>query len=84
MRNREHSDGTEPDPLPDNDDNKYDDEKADDAKADDNQGGDADADQGGDADDPNFDASSLPHFTESHHNPYSEYFQFAPGSNYFY
>ncbi len=57
MRNREHDDGTEPDPLPDDDD------KADDDKADDNEGG--------DVDDPNFDASSLPHYTESHINPFS-------------
>ncbi len=70
MRNREHSDGTEPDPLPDNDD------AADDEQADDNQGDDAGSDT--------FDSSSIPHYTESHHNPYSEYFQFAPGSNYFY
>ena len=56
MRNREHSDDAEPDPLPDNDD-AADGDQADDT-ADDDQGGDADADD-------TFDSSTLPHNTET-------------------
>jgi len=50
MRNREHSDGTEPDPLPDEEDAEDDD------KADDDQGDDAGSDT--------FDSSLIPHYTE--------------------